>query len=490
MGLTWVRDLGPSILAMLFNSLPFLVFFAAFFPIYWALRGRARLWFSLLASNVFYGWWDWRFLALLWFSTIFEFLVAQRLHALPDGPGRRHLLAVSMTVNLGLLGFFKYFNFFAGSARGALVSAGLHVPPVVLHVVLPVGISFYTFQTMSYAIDVYRRQFIPETDLLKFATSVALWVHLVAGPIVRARHLLPQLQTDRAFGLEFATEGFEQVLRGFFKKVVVADSLAPFVDATFLAPPLMDGTALAIAVYFYAIQIYCDFSGYTDIALGCAKLLGYDLGVNFDRPYFSTNFTEFWRRWHISLSSWLRDYLYIPLGGNREGRLRTYRNLAITMLLGGLWHGANWTFVVWGALHGAYLIVQSVVAKPLAAAVGALRLPEVVVSAVAGLLVFHLTVFAWIFFRAPTFAIAREVIVGIAARFTPSLAQVPSKFIVLKGLGLMAVLLGAEWASFRPRLVARVGERPAFRYAVAASIVWSLALLGTFSGHNFIYFQF
>ena len=475
---------------MLFNSLSFLIFFALFVPAYYATHGRVRLVIALVASNLFYAWWDWRFLGLLWFSTLFEYVVALRLHAMLDGPRRRRLLVLSMTTNLGLLGFFKYFNFFAATAHDALAALGVHAPQLALNVVLPVGISFYTFQTMSYAIDVYRRQVEPERDLLRFATSVALFVHLVAGPIVRARHLLPQLQDDRQPDIETATRGFEQVLRGYFKKVVVADSLAPIVDAYFVDPSLHDGASLLIAIYFYAFQIYCDFSGYTDIALGCARLLGYDLGVNFDRPYFSRTFSEFWTRWHISLSSWLRDYLYIPLGGNRGGAVKTYRNLALTMLLGGLWHGASWTFVAWGGLHGAYLVVERLVERPLARLAAALRLPPSVRSFLAVVLVFHLTTFAWIFFRAPSFATAWAVIAGIATRTTLSLAQVQSKFPIAKGVGLCVVLMAAELLSFRPAFGERFRTSPALRYASAAGIVWSLALLGAFSGNNFIYFQF
>jgi len=475
---------------MLFNSLAFLCFFLIFFAVSWSLRGRPRIWFTLIASDVFYGWWDWRFLALLWFSTLFEFFIAQRLHDQEDLRKRKQLLVASMSINLGLLGFFKYFNFFIASGSSALHAMGLHVPPMVLEVVLPVGISFYTFQTMSYAIDVYRREVLPERDLLKFAASIALFVHLVAGPIVRARHLLPQLASDRTFDLEFATSGLEQVLRGFFKKVVVADSLAPLVDAWFRQPGMFDGPSLLIAVYFYSFQIYCDFSGYTDIALGCAKLLGYDLGVNFNRPYLATSFSEFWGRWHISLSSWLRDYLYIPLGGNRGGAWQTNRNLMLTMLLGGLWHGASWTFVVWGGLHGAYLVGQRLLSPGLASLVRVLRVPSWLASLVGALVVFHLTAVAWIFFRSPTFTVAWEVIRGITTRFTFSFEQVQTKFLVLKGFALIAVLFSSEWFGSRVWMEQRLAAHSAFRYALAAAVLWALALFGTFSGNNFIYFQF
>jgi alginate O-acetyltransferase complex protein AlgI len=475
---------------MLFNSLPFRLFFALFTIVYYSTRGSLRLWVSLLASYFFYACWDWRFLSLLGFSTAFEFLIARQLEALADGTRRKQFLALSLTVNLSLLGIFKYFNFFVDSARAALNHVGVAIPPVVVHLVLPVGISFYTFQTMSYAIDVYRREVPAEKSLLKFAVSVALFVHLVAGPIVRARHLLPQLQSDRTLAVETASAGFEQALWGFFKKVVVADSLAGLCDRWFQQPSLHDGTSLLIAAYFYAFQIYCDFSGYTDIALGCAKILGYDLGVNFDRPYFSTSFREFWTRWHISLSSWLRDYLYISLGGNRGGTLLTYRNLMVTMLLGGLWHGASWTFVVWGALHGSYLVLERLVARPLTRLARALRLPASVQKLIAGLIVFHLVCFAWIFFRAPNFAIASDMIVGITTRLQPSFAQVQSRFMVMKGLALVVFLVAVEGFSFWQPYFDRVRWRPAWRYAAAAILLWAIALLGTFAGNAFIYFQF
>jgi D-alanyl-lipoteichoic acid acyltransferase DltB (MBOAT superfamily) len=474
---------------MLFNSFSFLAFLVVFLVGYWGTRGRVRLWLTLIASYFFYACWNWRFVPLLWFSTVFEYQVARGLDSLTDQTARKRLLALSITVNLSLLGIFKYFNFFVDVARGVLSGIGLHVPPFVLHIVLPVGISFYTFQTMSYAIDVYRREVRAENDLLQFATSVAMFVHLVAGPIVRARHLLPQLRRDRELDVEYATAGFEQALWGFFKKVAIADSLAPLCDNWFREPSLHDGTSLLLAVYFYAIQIYCDFSGYTDIALGCAKMLGYDLGVNFNRPYFSTSFSEFWTRWHISLSSWLRDYLYIPLGGNRGGRGRTVRNLMLTMMLGGLWHGASWTFLVWGALHGLYLVAQRLVGGSLARAANALRVPGWLQQLLAGLLVFHLTCLAWIFFRATSFSLAWSMIVGIATRTQLSFAQVPNRFLVAKDLVLIAALIAAEALSFRP-VFERLRNSSVARYAVAATLVWGIMLFGTFSGTAFIYFQF
>ena len=458
---------------LLFNSLAFLVFFPTFLVAYYLARGAARLWLTLLASYFFYAWWDWRLLPLLWFQTGLDFAIGGFLARLESPRTRKRVLVASLATNLCLLGFFKYFHFGIDSLRALGSGFGITMPEVSLDVVLPIGISFYTFQSMSYVIDVYRREVEPEKSLLRFATSIALFLHLVAGPIVRARKLLPQLASDRVFGAELATEGFQQLAWGFFKKVAIADSLAAFVDVHYGNPTLFDGMGLLIATVFYAFQIYCDFSGYTDIALGGAKILGYDLGVNFDRPYFSASFSEFWTRWHISLSSWLRDYLYIPLGGNRGSRLATYRNLMLTMLLGGLWHGASWTFVAWGGLHGAYLVIERALGWR----------PGIWV-------VFPATCFAWIFFRAQSFTAALDVIEGIVTRNSWSFAAVENQLVALKGAGLIAVLVAVESASFSPGLVLRWQRAPALRFAAVAAALWGVALFGTFSGANFIYFQF
>jgi D-alanyl-lipoteichoic acid acyltransferase DltB (MBOAT superfamily) len=475
---------------LLFNSLAFLVFFPVFLAAYLATRGQVRLWLILLASYFFYAWWDWRLLPLLWFQTGLDFFVARYLHRMSDPRARRRLLAVSLTTNLSLLGFFKYFHFGVESARGLASLFGVPLPEVTLQIILPVGISFYTFQSMSYVIDVYRGVVEPEPSLLRFATAVAMFVHLVAGPIVRARHLLPQLRSDRPFDLAVATEGFEQALWGMFKKVAVADTISYMVERQFDAPGISDGMSLLIGVYLYAFQIYCDFSGYTDIALGCAKILGYDLGVNFNKPYFASSFSDFWRRWHISLSSWLRDYLYISLGGNRRGEARTYVNLMLTMLIGGLWHGASWTFVAWGGLHGLYLVTERALREPVTRAVAALRVPGWLARGFYGLVVFHAVCFAWIFFRARSFGEAAEVIRGIATRMDFSFAEVPDKFYVMRCFAVVGILVTVEILSFRTRLVAGVRTRPQLRFASAAAIAWGIALLGTFEGANFIYFQF
>jgi alginate O-acetyltransferase complex protein AlgI len=344
---------------MLFNSGVFLQFFAAFLLLYWLVRGNlaARNLLIVGASYLFYGWWDWRFLGLLVFSSVFDYAVGLGLDRVQESGRRKALLVASIVCNLTILGFFKYYDFFVESFAGLL--ADLHVPfhPRTLHIILPVGISFYTFQSMSYALDVYRRTLPPTRNLIHFLAFVSFFPQLVAGPIERAAHLLPQFGETRRITRDMIEEGVWLILWGMFKKVVLADNFAPLADmvyqgSAFSAPAVLLGTLA------FGLQIYCDFSGYSDIARGTARVLGFDIMFNFDLPYAATNLREFWRRWHISLSTWLRDYLYISLGGNRRGAGRTYVNLLLTMLLGGLWHGAAWNFVLWGAWHGAGLALH------------------------------------------------------------------------------------------------------------------------------------
>ena len=344
---------------MLFNSTLFLKFFAAFLLLYFIVRGnlKARNWLIVAASYVFYGAWDWRFLSLLIVSSLVDYFVGLGLSRTDHPARRRLLLTATMVVNLGVLGFFKYYGFFVESLQELLTSIGVAVNLKTLDIVLPVGISFYTFQTMSYTIDVYRRK-IPATDkLADFLAYVAFFPQLVAGPIERAAHLLPQFGQTRHINSGMLREGLWLCIWGMFKKVVIADNLAPLVEMAFEsetpgAPLVILGTVA------FALQIYGDFSGYSDIARGTAKILGFDLMINFNLPYLASSIREFWGRWHISLSTWLRDYLYISLGGNRGTLFATCVNLMITMLLGGLWHGANWTFILWGGWHGLGLVVH------------------------------------------------------------------------------------------------------------------------------------
>jgi len=456
---------------LLFNSLAFLCFIPLFMLAYWPARGRMRLWVMLLGSLVFYAWWDWRFIFLLLFSALVDYSLGILLENERDDRLRRRLIVISVCINLGLLGFFKYFNFFVQSfsPKGTFD---------VMKIVLPVGISFYVFKTMSYTIDVYRRTQTAERDLLKFTTFVVFFPELVAGPIVRASRLLPQLQRDHKFSYERMVAGLTMIASGYVRKVAIADTIAPLVDVRFAHPEAHNSWSLLMGVYLYAFQIYCDFSGYSSIAIGLARILGFDFGINFDRPYFSRSFSEFWSRWHISLSSWLRDYLYVSMGGNRGGTWRTYRNLMVTMLLGGLWHGASWTFVFWGALHGTYLVVERALGVRRASA--AFNLLRMVV-------VFHLTCFAWVFFRAHSFSNAWQILTSIAS-FQGSVLAMDNRGRIAKSVVMIAVLLVFEALSF----LRKREEEPApwMRLAFVAACAWVVVFFGTFSGNNFIYFQF
>ncbi len=522
---------------MIFNSIAFLVFIATFLPLYFTLRGRARLLLCLTGSYFFYGWWDWRFLSLIVFSTLIDYFVGLRLEQSEEPNRRRSLLIASMVVNLGFLAFFKYFNFFIDSFADLLISIGLNPSWNTLNIILPVGISFYTFQSMSYTIDVFKRKIAIEKDFIRFATFISFFPQLVAGPIVRASDFLPQFKKDRRFEWDRFIAGTGQVLWGFFKKVAVADSLAPFVDQCFAAPGGFSSLHLTIGVVFYSFQIYCDFSGYSDIAIGLARILGFDFPENFRTPYFSKNFSEFWTRWHISLSSWLRDYLYIPLGGNRGGSfgswffillslvisivmtgwwwliivyvlvanitvwwlrgssankvvMYTYMNLVVTMLLGGLWHGASWAFVVWGLLHGFYLVVQRLAGPFWNRLLDALRIPVLAQNAIAIALVYFCTCYAWIYFRAPDFDIANQVIARIASLEQFNFGSVINKFWVIKGLLLIGILLTIEIVNLRWRMYQLTLAHPWFRAISFAGLLWLIAFFGTFGSNSFIYFQF
>jgi D-alanyl-lipoteichoic acid acyltransferase DltB (MBOAT superfamily) len=460
----------------------------------------------LVASLIFYSWWDWRFAFLLFFSSVVDYSLGILLENEQDDAVRRRLIVISVAVNLGLLGFFKYFNFFAGSAAQLSRSLGLSATYDALKIVLPVGISFYVFKTMSYTIDVYRRTEKAERDLLRFTTFVVFFPELVAGPIVRASRMLPQLRHDHRFSYARMVSGLTLIASGYVRKVAIADSIAPLVDIRFAHPEAHNALSLLLGVYLYAFQIYCDFSGYSSIAIGLARVFGFDFGINFDRPYFSQSFSEFWTRWHISLSSWLRDYLYIPLGGSRGGTLKTIRNLMLTMLLGGLWHGASWTFVAWGALHGAYLILQRLIAPLYQRIIRALHVPAIASAGFLVLLVFHLTCFGWIFFRASSFANAWQVLRGITSIRGMHLGDIDNRGAIAKCILMIGVLLLFEAASFLPKrrkaVIATVPDdrvlisahpieaSPALRLVFIAACVWVLLIFGSFSGTNFIYFQF
>ena len=477
---------------MVFNSIVFAIFIALFFPTYWFLKGRDRMWLCLLASYLFYGWWDWRFLGIVLFTTVLDYSLGIFIENENEGKKKSRLVFISVLSNLGFLGFFKYFNFFADSFAKTLVSMGMQADWSTLKIILPIGISFYTFQSMSYTLDVYRKEIKAERDFWRYATFVSFFPQLVAGPIVRARTFLPQFQNgDKVFSWNRFTEGLAQVLWGFFKKVAIADSLAPYVDQIFAFPSNFSGLSVLIGVILYAFQIYCDFSGYSNIACGLAEMLGFEFPWNFRTPYFSTNFSQFWTRWHISLSSWLRDYLYISLGGNRGGKWMTYRNNMLTMVIGGLWHGANWTFVFWGFLHGSYLIIQRLIAPPLSKIESFLRLPQWFIQAYSMLCVFMLTSFAWIFFRAKDFTTAWQVVAKIASGEGYAWNTVIDKFVVLKGITLILILLTAEIFHNNVKNMQELAiGNPYFRVVGFATLVLLVAFFGTFSANAFIYFQF
>jgi alginate O-acetyltransferase complex protein AlgI len=473
---------------MLFNSLIFPVFFLFVVLVYYQLNPRWQNRWLLLASYFFYGWWDWRFCSLLVFSTVQDWLISHAVSKTDDVKQRKILLSLSLIGNLGLLGFFKYYNFFSASAQSFLNSIGFHADVFTLNIILPVGISFYTFQTMAYTIDVYRRKQKPADDFVAFALYVSFFPQLVAGPIERAERLLPQFAKARVFNYSIIRTGIPLILFGFFKKVVIADSLAPIVESCFRNPGSVPGPDLLFGAYAFAIQIYCDFSGYTDIARGVARFLGINLMNNFSAPYFSRNIAEFWRRWHISLSSWLRDYLYIPLGGNRKGGARTYINLIITMILGGLWHGAAWTYVIWGGLHGLFLAVHKLIkVEKKGIEVRGDKYLSNFREFLKMIFTFHLICLTWIFFRASTLDLAGEYIVGI--------------FLNLGGLSLLKPVLFGAFAS----ILIDIGQRysddyewllcmPVYwRYVVAGVLFLSSALaFGWHYGSTspFIYFQF
>ena len=432
---------------MLFNSLEFLIFFPIVLAVYYALATRAQNAWLLAASYLFYGWWDWRFLGLILLSTIVDFYVGQRIAASSEQTVKKRFLLVSVVANLGILGFFKYYGFFVQSFVGLLESVGLQAHVTTLQIILPVGISFYTFQTMSYSFDIYRGRIRPTRNLLNFALFVAYFPQLVAGPIERAHHLLPKLEAVRRIKWIDIAVGFELLILGFFKKVAIADTLGPIVDARFADPSLSSGADLLVTTYLFAFQIYGDFSGYSDIARGVSRFFGVDLMRNFNQPYLAQSITEFWRRWHISLSTWLRDYLYVPLGGNRKGRTRTYANLMTTMLLGGLWHGANWTFVIWGGLHGLYLAGHKMLLRGRKFEFD--MIPRFGFGPILRILVtFNLVCLTWVFFRAPDLSVAIEVLLRILT-WAPGSPEMEPLVIGERVAVLLCTLFAVDWVQAR-----------------------------------------
>jgi len=387
---------------MLFDTPIYILFLTIIITIYWRLEHKAQNWMLLLASYFFYGWWDWRFLSLIFISTVVDYYCA-RLIAISDNVFRRRLLLIlSIGINIGFLGFFKYYQLFSISLATVLRSIGISASPTTLQIILPLGISFYTFQALAYIVDVYFKKMQPADSLLDYALFISLFPHLIAGPIQRPSHLLPQTQSPRTYDSEKFFDGILLIVTGLFRKCVIADNCALLANGAFggqLGPPSL--SVLAIAAYAFAWQIYGDFSGYSDIARGSAQLMGFHFMVNFRQPYLASSLQDFWRRWHISLSTWLRDYLYIPLGGNRDGERRTYRNLMLTMLIGGLWHGANWTFVLWGGIHGCWLSLEKLWRSKVGYRETAKRYTSNCrIIWLRRIVIFHVVCFSWVFFRA------------------------------------------------------------------------------------------
>lgn len=396
---------------MLFNSLDFAIFFPVFFVLYWLVAKKITLRNVLIltASYVFYGWWDWRFLFLIIFSSFVDFFVGDALGRAGNNKKRRLLLLLSLVSNLGLLMYFKYANFFIHSFVQSFRFFGGEIEATTLNIILPVGISFYTFQTLSYTIDIFYKKIEPTKNILAFFSFVAFFPQLVAGPIERAKHLLPQFFVTHKFNYRYARSGLLLMAFGLFKKMVIADRLGILVNQVYNDPESYGGGALIIATIGFAFQIYCDFSGYSDIAIGASRTLGFDLMKNFDSPYFSKSITEFWRRWHISLSTWFRDYVYIPLGGSRKKEFRVYLNLFIVFLVSGLWHGAAVTFIIWGAIHGLVIVLEK------AAANYGFKVARkgFVKSLIFLPLTFIIATYAWIFFRANSMQDALYVAAGV-----------------------------------------------------------------------------
>ena len=471
---------------MVFNSLEFAVFLPVVLLVYWRLSHKSQNRMLLVASYLFYGWWDYRFLSLLLISTSIDYFVGLRLDETDDEKRRKFLLLASVVANLGILGFFKYFNFFVDSAAELMKTLGLNPDAPTLRIILPVGISFYTFQSMSYGFDVYRRRIPATKNFFDFALFVAYFPQLVAGPIERAQNLMPQIVRPRVRPeRKQVASALVLILLGLFKKVAIADVMAPIADAAFNAPSGSSSVTLLVGLYAFALQIYGDFSGYTDIGRGASRLMGIELMENFNQPYLSRNITSFWRTWHISLSNWLHDYLYIPLGGNRKGRFNTYRNLMIVMLLGGLWHGAAWTFVIWGGLHGIYLSVHRAFGKYAPRGYqGRFNFRRDFLSV---LITFHLVVFAWVFFRAESVAGALSYLDGLFS-LQPGFTN-RDHLVLFAGAALCIVLLDIAQRNAAQHEVT-LQWQPVWQGIAYGSLLLALIVFSGGALTPFIYFQF
>lgn len=480
---------------MLFNSLDYLVFLPIVFILYYYLPHRFRWILLLLSSYYFYMCWRWDYLILIIISTLVDFKVGHLLFKSEDSLKRKVYLFFSLLVNLGLLAYFKYADFIIGNINSLSKELNLTLEVDYLNILLPVGISFYTFQTLSYTIDIYNRKIEPETHLGRFAVFVSFFPQLVAGPIERASHLIPQFRVKKGFNYPVAVSGLRRILWGLFKKIVVADRLSIIVDQIYATSGDQNGFALLLATYFFAFQIYCDFSGYSDIAIGSARLLNISLMENFRTPYFSRSISEFWSRWHISLSTWFRDYLYIPLGGNRSNRWRVFFNIYIVFLVSGLWHGANWTFIIWGGIHGIYLIIEKVlklgVEQKVSQGGDIFRI----------LISFHLVLLGWVFFRAENlhhaFLVLEKICrisewnVGLHQLYIGDNAKVISIADTYLGIMAICILLVVDVVLHKKKFKNWFLSRNRFiRWTTYLVFALAIVIFGYHGETEFIYFQF
>jgi D-alanyl-lipoteichoic acid acyltransferase DltB (MBOAT superfamily) len=470
---------------MIFNSEAFAVFLPIVFLLYWFATNKnlnLQNLLLLVASYVFYGWWDWRFLFLLVFSTSLDYYTGLKMFTAQNKKRKTFWFWLSVGINLGFLGIFKYYNFFATSVADSLNSIGWHVNPTTLSIILPVGISFYTFHGLSYVIDIYKERIEPEKNVVTYSLFVSFFPLLVAGPIERANHLLPQIKKKRFFEDSMFREGILQIAVGFFRKMVIADNLAVYVDSVYGNSAIHNSSSFLIASVFYAFQIYFDFSGYSDIAIGTAKLFGFSLKENFNLPYFSKSLTEFWRRWHMSLSFWLRDYLYISLGGNRKGIKITYRNLMITMLLGGLCHGASWNFVIWGGIHGLVLSIEKFTFQ---------KLKITDFGFLGGIVTFAIVVLAWVFFRSPDIHTSLYI---VSKFFTLDYGRpfIGDINVLFNTLAMLSIGLTFDAYLFRNNIVIeKYGSQIKTASLLALITLFVMCVVLFFSNTtNFIYFQF
>lgn len=480
---------------MLFNSLDFAVFLPIVFALYWFVTNHnLKLQNALIvaASYVFYGWWDWRFLSLIIFSTLVDYSIGRRLKNEEKQSTRKILLWTSIIVNLGFLGFFKYYNFFLDNFIAAFSFFGQEIQPNTLNIILPVGISFYTFQTLSYTIDVYKKKLEPTEDFIAFSAFVCFFPQLVAGPIERATNLLPQFYKKRTFDYDKAVDGMCQILWGLFKKVVIADNCAEYANLIFNNYQDYNGSTLLLGAIFFTFQIYGDFSGYSDIAIGTSRLFGFNLMQNFATPYFSRDIAEFWRRWHISLSTWFRDYLYIPLGGSRGGTWMKVRNTFIIFLVSGFWHGANWTFIAWGGLNALYFLPLLLLKRNrtnLSVVAEGRMLPSVRELFQMGT-TFLLTVLAWVFFRAESITMAFGFLQGIVSNGIFQLPDFAGKKDASYALIFVLIFTIMEYLN-RTKIHPLAFKLKAVRYIVYLLLI-HLVLNESFKAQEveFIYFQF